>query len=339
MTYYLLKNKNIMSLKIWFLLLVIIIKNMVKFILIKPNEMYPTFRDIKKRESPRFSSDNLTLLEKKSNYIDMDFFREYVKDIIEIVDISTDNDEWMADIVKMIKLDVQHYGDLVDCYEGKDSIFQLWGCFPNQDDNLDEAHRNILGSFLTMEKKLMFGRVVLFKTSLPSTNFDATIVDTTIDDLAGLVMNNFYHSCVKLNVDNSIEQLFFDNEKYFVDEKFKFNRKSTHHILRDEKFGQIENSLLKFNLNFIYNSNDDSLPLNEPMTRLLKRIVKGDGLLVSPFQENAFFDLSKEDVINMLKVEKHLNIEDDDTKEEKNERGVRLVKNKYRILNNKLKKI
>ena len=187
-------------------------------------------------------------------------------------------------------------------------------------------------------KKLLYNSVVLFKTHLPSTNKTAEIVDVSLDDLASLVMDNFYHTGVKIDKNNKIEQVFFNNSLEFIDPLSQFSIINEEHILKNDKLSVKENSLLKFNLNFIYNANEDTCGLNEPMCRLLKAVVRGTGLIISPYNQSNYYDLSKEDIINLLRVEKYLEIEDKDTAEEKNEKGLRVIKNRYRILNNKLKK-
>ena len=324
--------------------------------------MYPFFKDIKKTEKANYPGSE-DVFKLKSNYVDFEALKKWTEEFVEFIDIPTEDDQWLVDIIKKIRLDTSHYGDLIDCYEGRDGIYQLIGCFPNQDDDLEKIPKNIFGSFLTYEKKLLYGTLVLFKTELPSTDYSAKVTDVTIEDLSSLIMNNYYHSCVRIGVDRKIEQMFFDNTRHFVDHTFNFNRSNTEHLLKNEEFGVIENRLLKFNLNFIYNGKDDDQPVNEPMTRLLKRIVKGDGVITSPisrseadiatesnneselrrantsFSGETFYDISKQDIIDLLKVENMLYVDEDDIKEETNEKGIRIIKNKYRILNNKLKKL
>lgn len=314
---------------------------MVKFILINSNDFLPTFKNMKTQKHKNYDDSVITndLFKAKANYIDMVKFKESTKEFIEFLDLSVENNEWVIKIIEKIQLDTSHYGDLVDCYEGKNCIYQVLGCFPNQDDKVDNMPKNMLGSFISCDKKLLFGKVVLFKTELPSTDKTAKVVDVTIEDLVSLVMDNFYHTGVRVYNDNRIEQVYFNNGNKFVDPLNGFNVKHTDHILLDDNYGVVENRLLKFNLNFIYNSKDDTQRINEPMTRLMQRIVKGNGIITSPYKENAYYDLSKDDVINLLKVDKHLEIEEEDISEEKDDNGVRVIKNKYRILNNKLKKL
>jgi hypothetical protein len=314
---------------------------MVKFILIKKNDFLPTRKTLKTQKNKNYDDNVSTddLFKAKSNYVDMEKFKESTKDIIEILDLPIEDDEWIVKIIEKIQLDTTHYGDLVDCYEGKDCIYQLFGCFPNQDDKVDQMPKNMLGSFISCDKKLLFNTVVLFKTELPSTDKTAKVIDVTIEDLVSLVMDNFYHTGVRVYDDNRIEQVYFNNGNQFVDPLNNFGIKHTDHILLDENYGVVENRLLKFNLNFIYNSKDDTQRINEPMTRLMQRIVKGNGIITSPYKENSYYDLYKQDIINLLKIDKHLDIEEEDISEEKNSNGVRVIKNKYRILNNKLKKL
>ena len=314
---------------------------MVKFVLIKTNNIYPSLDNLKMTNKPnnKLSVNENNIFKLKSNYVDMDHFKNMIKDSVEVIDLPTKDNEWVVKAIEMIQLDTQHYGDLVDCYEGKDCLFQLICNFPNIDDDPSKMPRNILSSFLSYSKKAIFGTAILFKTLLPENDKSAKVVDTTVDDLISVIMDNYYHTAVKVLENNTIEQVYFNNERLFVDPLNNFIPIDTNHFLKNESFGVVENRLLKFNLNFVYCSKDENKKINEPMTRLLQRIVKGNGVITSPLNENIYYDLSRENIINLLRVEKHLRIEENDIKEETDKNGLQIIKNKYRILNNRLKRI
>ena len=75
--------------------------------------------------------------------------------------------------------------------------------------------------------------------------------------------------------------------------------------------------------------------MNEPFTILLNGIVKGDGVITSPASEDIFFDISKEDILKMLKLGKNIELDENDNKDEFIN-GIKVIKTKYRTLENKL---
>ena len=87
---------------------------------------------------------------------------------------------------------------------------------------------------------------------------------------------------------------------------------------------------LKFNLKFIFNSNTDD-DINEPMSRLLHGIIKGDGIIYSPYNDDSFYELLVEDVMELLKVWNMLSQNLEDTVKFENKE-----KTKYQILKSRL---
>lgn len=307
---------------------------MVKFIIIKPNEI--TLKTIpfknEKNENLKICQENIFKL--KSNYIDLDLFKKQIEPFIEFVDIEI-NDTWMLEIAKHLNLNNEHYCDVIDCYEEKEYTYQLFNVIPNEDDNLDKMAKNIFSAYISKSKSLLYNTSILFKTNLPSNNYSAKNVDITIRDLASLVMNNYYHSCVYIKEDNSIETRFFNNNKKFVDPQINFNIMKTNHILANTLYGNYNNTFLNFNMVFTFCKNDHDKKPNEPACHLLKNIIKGDCVISTPFNELTYDDLTKEDVVNLLRAHNKNLTKHDLIKEYEN--GIEVVKNKYRILESKLR--
>ena len=307
---------------------------MVKFILIKPNEYFlkKIPNKTEKNENLKICQENIFKL--KSNYIDLDKLQTELESFVEIIDIEM-NDTWMLEISKYLKLDEEHYCDVIDCYEEKDNVYQLFNVMPNEDDDIEKMPKNLFSSTLTKNKTLLYNTSILFKTNLPSKDFTAKNVDITIQDLASLIMNNYYHTCVEVKEDNSIETKFFNNDKKFIDPLNKFNILRTHHILADKLYGNYNKTLFKFNLVFTFSKNDHDKRPNEPACHLLKNIIKGDCIISTPFNELTYNDLTKEDVIKLLKIH-NKDLTKQDLIKEYN-KGIEIVKNKYRIIENKLR--
>ena len=305
---------------------------MFDIILIKANNFQ--LDEIKKQSS---SNNHETLFEKKSNYINLTKMKNNLSDIIETISVSEDN--LMEIMVTKTNTDNLHYGDLVDCYEYNGFILQIYHQLPNQDDNINKIKKNILGSILTFKKELLYGNVILLKTELPTKNTECKNTSVTFVELMSLLMSNYYHTGVYIHDNNKIEQIYFDNLFNFVDPDRNFNKnKDIKHIMQNKDYEFLEHSLIKFNLKFIYNPKSQS-SINGPITRLIKDIARGDGLIISPYSENSFFDISEQDIINILKVSDMVNLKEDDEKEEKDSLGRRIIKNKYRILENRLRLI
>ena len=70
--------------------------------------------------------------------------------------------------------------------------------------------------------------------------------------------------------------------------------------------------------------------INEPVSRLLHSLIKGDCLIYSK-GNNTFYDLFVDDVLNLVKVWNKFTIQDSDFKKIN-----RNDKNKYQLLNDRL---
>ena len=259
-------------------------------------------KSIVSKETPNFSEcDNL--LKIKSNYVDFEKSFEIIKDTCHIKEVTKDT--FMEEIVKYIGLDESHYGDVKDCYESKNYTYQIMYKMTNQDDNIDKLKYNLLGSYLTLDKELIYGNVVLFKTYISIEKpDDDRVINTNLNNLIELLMNNLYHTGVYVNSLNNFEQIFFDNNYNIVDpnNKWKINN-NIPNIIKDKNYGFKNNEYLKFNLKFFFNSNSED-SINEPMSRLIHGIIKGDGVIISPFSsnENSFYELTTDDILDLLKV-------------------------------------
>ena len=104
-------------------------------------------------------------------------------------------------------------------------------------------------------------------------------------------------------------------------------------IIKDKNYGLKDHLYLKFNLRFIYNYKSQDA-VNEPLSRLLHGMIKGDGLVYSPYSDNSFYELYIDDILDLLKVWNKLKLNTQDEK--------LLGKNpqtKYQILYNRIENI
>lgn len=280
-----------------------------------------------------FDANEKNVFNLKRNYVDIDKTESLLKDFCKSVTVNSDN--FMEEVVKYIGLDETHYGDVKDCYECKDYTIQIMYIMPHNEDNLEKLKYNMLGSTLTYDKELVYGNVVLFKTYISIDNpSNDKVIDTTFGDLISLIMNNNYHTGVYINPQNKFEQVFFNNNYEIIDPHNNWKLSSDiPNIIKDTNYGVKYHEYLKFHLQFIYNSNSED-ELNEPFSRLLHGLIKGDGVIYSPFSENSFYELLVEDVMDLLKVWNQLSQQIDDTVKMENKE-----KTKYQILQNRIKNI
>ena len=309
---------------------------MFQIILIKPNEF--DINDIPFKISPNeeykeVNRDNI--FDIKSNYVNFDLYKEKFSEFIEVIDVDESN--FMETVVDKIQLDDKHYGDVRDCYDEPNNIYQVMFRLISQYDNRNNLENNILASLLTYEKELIYGNVILFKTNLPKDSYDMNNKDVTLNDLVKIIMNNIYHTGVYFD-NNNIEQIFYNNDYEIVDPFNRFKKRTDlEQIMKDEKYGFQKKEILKYNMQFIFDSesHDD---INDPMSRLILGPIRGKGLISSPCENNnSFYDISREEVIDLLKVSPNFELTNDELNENNDSDNRKIVKNKYRILNFRLK--
>ena len=101
---------------------------MVKFILIEPNDFFINQIDTKNEKNNNLDVNENNLLKLKSNYVNLENLKEKLKDTVKLIDIEI-NENWMNEIVKYLDLDTDHYCILVDCYESKNYMYQIFNIF------------------------------------------------------------------------------------------------------------------------------------------------------------------------------------------------------------------
>lgn len=309
---------------------------MFQIILIKPNDF--NLDDIPYKSTPNKVYENISrsdFLQIKSNYVDIPKMKEKIASYIEI--ISVDKDTFMEKSVEKINLDNKHYGDIRDCYEEPNNIYQVMFRLISQYDDRKKLKNNVLASMITNEKELIYGNVILFKTNLPKENYEMLNVDIIEDDIINLIMNNMYHTGVYIDNNNTIQQMFFNNSLEIVDPTYKFNKRNDiDQIMNNENYGQKNNEILKYNIQFIFdmNSRDN---INEPLSRIICAPIRGKGIMISPCDnENSFYDLSRDEILDLLKISPNYDLSIEESSNIKNDNGYKIIKNKYRIVNSRL---
>jgi hypothetical protein len=309
---------------------------MFQIILIKPNDF--DLDDIPYKTIPNKVYKNITrndFFQIKSNYVDIPKMKEKIASYIEI--ISVDKDSFMEKSVEKINLDNKHYGDVRDCYEDPNNIYQVMFRLISQYDNRTNLKNNVLASLITNEKELIYGNVILFKTNLPKENYEMSNIDTVENDIINLIMNNLYHTGVYIDNDNTIQQIFFNNSLEIVDPTHKFNKRNDiEQLMKNENYGLKNNEILKYKIQFIFDTNSCE-NINEPLSRIICAPIRGKGIMISPCEnDNSFYDLGKDEIVDLLKISPDYKLSKEEYSDIKNDNGYKIIKNKYRIVNFRL---
>jgi len=305
--------------------------NNFEIILIDANDF--NVDTLKYQKTPNYTKQEKDLLKLKSNYVNIIESENLLKEHCKSLSVTSDT--FMEEIVKFIGLDSEHYGDVKDCYECKEYTYQVMYKVPHNEDQLDKIKNNMIASLLTFDKELVRGNAVLFKTyiSVDKSNEDK-VIDTKILNVIDLLMNNNYHTGVYINPQNKFEQIYFNNKYEIIDPHNNWSLSNDiPNIMNNDDYGFQLHEYLKFNLKFVFNANSEE-ELNEPISRLLHGIIKGDGVIYSPYNENSFYELLVEDVFDLLKVWNMLSQSVEDTVKFENKE-----KTKYQILRSRIQKV
>ena len=128
-------------------------------ILIKEN-LFEVDKLVYKKNKNYEDLKNLDMLKIKANYLDYEKSEKLLDNICEVHTVTKEN--LMEKVHGLIELDESHLGDVKDCYECEDYIYQvIYMMNHHEDTNLNEKE-NLLGSMLTLDKRLFFGKAILF---------------------------------------------------------------------------------------------------------------------------------------------------------------------------------
>ena len=146
-----------------------------------------------------------------------------------------------------------------------------------------------------------------------------------------------YHTGVYIDNDNTIQQIFFNNSLEIVDPTHKFNKRNDiDQIMKNGNYGLKNNEILKYNIQFIFDTNSRE-NINEPLSRIICAPIRGKGIMISPCEnDNSFYDLGKDEIIDILKISPKYELSIEESSNIKNDDGYKIIKNKYRIVNSRL---
>ena len=299
----------------------------VEVIYIKENNLKNEFELVLKDET-NYEKDEKNILKLKSNYVDFEKSIEKLKKFCELREIETNN--FMEEAVNLIELDDKHIGDMKDCYINNTNVYQVMYKMVTQYDNKIELPKNILSSYISYEKELLFNNCILMNTFISKDGNNDKLENCDFKSLINLILNIDYHVCVYVDCNNNFKEILVNNENEIVDPFNKFRKDlNIKQMLLDTSYKMVEKNYLNFELVIVYNDNNEER-LNEPVSRLLHSLIKGDCLIYSK-GKNSFYDLFVDDVLNLVKVWNKFSVQNSDfIKINKNE------KNRYQLLNDRL---
>lgn len=299
----------------------------IELVYIKHNENKEELNLVYKDEA-NYGKEETDICKLKCNYVDFEKSIEKLKSICELKEIERDN--FMEEVVKLIELDDQHIGDLKDCYLNSTNVYQVIYRMVTQHDNLSELQKNILASLISYDKELIYNNCVLINTYVSKDGSSDKLENCNFNSLIELISNTEYHGCVYIDKNNNFKQVIINNKFEIVDPFNKFRKDfNINQLLIDEKNEIVEKNYLNFELTFVFRRNDSD-KINEPVSRLLHGLIKGDCIIYSKGQYS-FNDLLVSEVLDLLKVwNKFSALDSDYNKLNKKE------KNKYHLLNDRL---
>ena len=299
----------------------------IELVYIKHNENKEELNLVYKDEA-NYGKEETDICKLKCNYVDFEKSIEKLKSICELKEIERDN--FMEEVVKLIELDDQHIGDLKDCYLNSTNVYQVIYRMVTQHDNLSELQKNILASLISYDKELIYNNCVLINTYVSKDGSSDKLENCNFNSLIELISNTEYHGCVYIDKNNNFKQVIINNKFEIVDPFNKFRKDlNINQLLIDEKNEIVEKNYLNFELAFVFRRNDSD-KINEPVSRLLHGLIKGDCIIYSKGQYS-FNDLLVSEVLDLLKVwNKFSALDSDYNKLNKKE------KNKYHLLNDRL---
>ena len=280
------------------------------------------------KEEPNYEKGETNIFKLKCNYVNFEKSIEKLKNLCEVKEVEVD--KFMEEVVQLIELDDQHIGDLKDCYVNKTNVYQVMYKMVTQYDNMNDLKKNILGSFISYEKELIYNNCVLINTYVSKDGLSDKLENCNFSSLIDLIINIEYHGCVYIDENSNFKQIIINNNYEIVDPFNKFRKDlNINQLLLNEKSELVEKNYLNFELVFVFNK-DDTKKINEPVSRLLHGLIKGDCIIYSKGRYS-FNDLLVDEVYDLLKVwNKFTSIDSDTNKINKKE------KNKYHLLNDRL---
>jgi len=265
-----------------------------------------------------YNIDTLTLDELKTQIEPFIEFRE--------VDINS----MMELIVDTINLDPDAIGDTTPILENAEYVFQLCHLGMDLKNKSKLGNINHIASYVVLDQFKVYGNCVALKSKIKE-NGICEPANLTLDDIVWLMYKKTVHYGVLVKTNGTVEEFKFNQHPF---------EKQSENIM--EQFGVIEVPFLRFNLIALYEKIPKDDVINKKATRIMgNKKVHGTIAFVSQSSENEYLDIDKE-LFNKLytlaagplKLRK---LTEDEEYDDKKIDELRVVINRYRILDGRLK--
>ena len=283
---------------------------------------------------------NETDYKKKINNVDIEKFKEDSKDFIEFRNIKTD---LMVDIEDIMEADQRYACVTNDVYFNYKNLYHI--CFIDRyQENLNKSKLNWLGTFLNTENKAIIGTVVILKMKTLVDKFSCELSPIDWEDIAFLINSRYFHAGVLVKENGKLEQIYFNDQNKLINmDKVNSLNTCEHNCIIDQNYEGYKHTIFNLDLNiFVRKPNTyeaNSLRPNHAVSHIFQMRVDGDSLIIGKnLENNIYYDIFLEDVANILKLYKDRKLTEKETKEERDDKHLKIFKSPYRIMYNRLNK-
>ena len=247
-----------------------------------------------------------------------------------IVPISYEKNQMLLEIAKYLEIDKYNNPYITPHIIGydKDNTFEIiYSTFTPADEDIENIKHNNLGTIIDLQGKEVFGNFLLLKLKTPYTDYTSKYEDITRNDIV-----NHLNKRVHTNV------IIYEDDE-FREEPIPGDTETFAQVVFEEDYSRlkrIEIPFLKHNINIWYIV--DEYGVAGVFGKLIDENHKVfKGVIFTKVTNELRGNLSLEEINKIIYLSKHLEdyvLSDDDelVKDEKNEKNINIIKNKYRIL-------
>lgn len=201
-------------------------------------------------------------------------------------------------------------------FEDSKFLYELiWVYYHNENET---PKKNDLATLLNVDGNIIYGNALLMKTHMPVESYSAIIVDASRDDIYHILERRIKHKTVVYQDGDWEEHEWIVDLNSFLDNIFDLDKK---------EFKEV--GFLNHNLQIYYSKGK-----NSEMEKIVGS--KYDKLVItSKLTDDFYCDITLNEIKKIIEISKKLDnwtTSEDMLKDEKDDLGRKIVKNKYRIL-------
>jgi hypothetical protein len=237
--------------------------------------------------------DDKTTIENsnKMSFIDTNKFLEAIKQYLII--ITTNKDDLLEKLVENLNMNPKQLADTDTCISDKNNIIQI--TYITDYNTTHGELDNFIASYLTEERHGISGNGIIVKTF--HNGYNSPLICTSVDymDVINMLVTTQYKDGVKLNINNTLEPILYDNDLNIVNNIFE----KQYSILG------LNNDIINlygFDFKIYFDSNNtNDKELNKYGSHLLNRKVYGDMYCLG-MRDNNYENLNVTDLNDLLQL-------------------------------------